>query len=79
VSVWTRRDLGKIFPEENEKAMEKSLQRMVRGGLLLKAARGVYVYVLASAENQRWLIEEVALALRPGKLCMASTMMDSWL
>lgn len=72
VSVWTRRDLGKAFPEEREKTMEKSLQRMVRDGLLIKAAHGVYVYALASSEHQRWLIEEVAKALRPGKLCYVS-------
>ncbi len=72
VSVWARRDLEKVFPEERGKAMEKSLQRMVLDGLLVKAARGVYIYALASTEHHRWRIEEVARALRPGKLCYAS-------
>ncbi len=72
VSVWALRDLEKIFPEERGKAMEKSLQRLVLNGLLVKAARGIYVYALASPEHQQWRIEEVARALRPGKLCYVS-------
>lgn len=72
LSVWAKRDLEKIFPEERGKAMEKSLQRMVLDGLLVKAARGIYVYALVSADHQRRRIEEVARALRPGKLCYIS-------
>ena len=72
ISVFTRCDLEKVFPDEDEKTMGKSLQRMVGDGLLIKAARGVYAYGLASPEHQRWRIEEVAQALRPGKLCYLS-------
>ena len=40
VLVLSKKDMGKLFPEEDEKAMEKSLKRMVREGLLVRAARG---------------------------------------
>lgn len=72
VYVLAKRDIGKLFPEEDEKAMEKSLQRMVRDGLLVRAARGVYVNPAAASRNAGWTIEEVAKALRPGKLCYVS-------
>lgn len=72
VYVLTKKDMEKLFPSENEKTMEKSLQRMVKEGLLIKAARGVYVYALAAARNAGWVVEEVAKALRPGKVSYVS-------
>lgn len=71
IYVLTRRDLEKLFPEESEKAMEKSLQRMVKEGLLQRAAKGLYINPLASSKN-RWIVEEVAKALRPGSLSYVS-------
>lgn len=72
VFVLSKRDIEKLFPDEDEKAMEKSLQRMVRDGILAKAARGIYVNSSAALRNAGWLVEEVAKALRPGKLCYIS-------
>ncbi len=72
VFVLTKRDMEKLFPEEEAKAMEKSLQRMVKDGLLVKAARGVYVNPSAASRNAGRIIEEVAKALRPGKRCYLS-------
>jgi hypothetical protein len=72
VFVLTKKDMEKLFPSENEKSMEKSLQRMVKDGLLTRAARGVYVNTLAMARNAGWIVEEVAQALRPGKLSYVS-------
>ncbi len=72
IFVVAKRDIEKLFPEETEKSMEKSLQRMVRDRLLVKAARGVYVNPAAASRNPGWTIEEVAKALRPGKLCYVS-------
>lgn len=71
VHVLARRDIEKLFPEEGEKAMEKSLQRMVADGLLQRAARGLYVNPAASSKN-RWIAEEIAKALRPGCLSYVS-------
>lgn len=72
VFVLSKKDMAKLFPEEEEKAMEKSLQRMVKDGLLVKAARGIYVNASAASRNAGWIIEEVAKALRPGKVCYVS-------
>ena len=72
VFVVAKRDVEKLFPEETAKSMEKSLQRMVRDRLLVKAARGVYVNPAAASRNPGWIIEEVAKALRPGELCYVS-------
>lgn len=72
VFVLSKKDIEKLFPEEDEKAMEKSLQRMVKDGLLVKAARGIYVNASAASRNGGRLIEEVAKALRPGRFCYVS-------
>lgn len=72
VSVLTKGDLEKLFPLEEEKSMEKSLQRMVKDGLLIKAARGIYVNALAAGRNSSWIVEDIAKALRPGKLSYVS-------
>ena len=71
VHVLARRDIEKLFPDEAEKAMEKSLQRMVCDGLLQRAAKGLYVNPAATSKN-RWIAEEVAKALRPGCLTYVS-------
>jgi predicted transcriptional regulator of viral defense system len=72
VLVLSKKDMGKLFPEEDEKAMEKSLKRMVREGLLVRAARGVYVNASAASRNASRIIEDVAIALRPGKFSYVS-------
>jgi predicted transcriptional regulator of viral defense system len=71
IYVLARRDLEKLFPDEGEKAMEKSLQRMVSDALLQRVARGLYVNPVAASKN-RWATEEVAKALRPGCLSYVS-------
>ena len=72
VVVLPKRDIEKLFPDEDEKTLEKSLQRMVKDGLLVKAARGVYVNAAAARRSPDRIIEEVAIALRPGRLCYLS-------
>lgn len=71
VHVLARRDIEKLFPDEGEKSMEKSLQRMVSDGLLQRVAKGLYVNPAATSKN-RWLAEEIAKALRPGCLSYVS-------
>ncbi len=71
IHVLARRDIEKLFPDEGEKAMEKSLQRMVSDGLLQRVAKGLYVNPAASSKN-RWIAEEIAKALRPGCLSYVS-------
>ncbi|MFI4940049.1 MAG: type IV toxin-antitoxin system AbiEi family antitoxin [Burkholderiales bacterium] len=72
VFILAKRDIEKMFPDEADKAMEKSLQRMVADGLLARAAKGLYVNPAAASRRRGWLIEEVAKALRPGHLCYVS-------
>ena len=71
VYVLARHDIEKLFPDEAEKAMDKSLQRMVGDGLLQRAAKGLYVNPAATSKN-RWVAEEVAKALRPGCISFVS-------
>lgn len=72
VYVLTKKDVEKLFPQEGEKSMEKSLQRMVKDGLLIRAARGIYVNALAVARKPSWILEDVAKAIRPGNLSYVS-------
>ena len=74
--VFARRDIEKMFPEESGKAMDKSLQRMVADGVLLRVAKGFYVNPVARSKN-RWIAEEIAKALRPG--CMSYVSLESML
>lgn len=76
VCVFAKRDLEKLFPKEGEKAMEKSLQRMVADGLLVRAAKGVYVNPSAASKDSR-IVENVAKALRPG--CFSYVSLESML
>lgn len=66
IFVYSRRDLEKIFPEDDEKSLEKSLQRMCQDNLLVRAARGIYVFGPSVPRHRSWLIERIAQALRPG-------------
>ncbi len=69
--VLARRDIEKLFPDESEKAMDKSLARMVADGVLQRVAKGLYVNPAATSKN-RWVVEDVAKALRPGCLSYVS-------
>jgi len=71
IHVLAKRDIEKMFPDEGEKALEKSLQRMVADGILQRVAKGLYVYPSATSKN-RWIAEEIAKALRPGCITYVS-------
>ncbi len=64
--VFTRQDMATLFPQEGFKTLSKSLERLVRAGLLIRACRGVYVNALATARDGR-LLEHIAVALRRGE------------
>lgn len=74
IYVLARRDIEKLFPDEGEKSMEKSLQRMVSDGILQRVAKGLYVNPSASSKN-RWIADEIAKALRPG--CISYVSLES--
>ena len=71
VYVLSKRDIEKMFPEEEEKSMEKSLQRMVSDGLLVRVCKGLYLNPAASSKTSR-VVEDIALALRPGSYSYVS-------
>jgi predicted transcriptional regulator of viral defense system len=76
VYVFTKRDIEKMFPQEGEKALEKSLHRMVADGLLVRAAKGLYVNPAASSKDSR-VIENIAKVLRAG--CFSYVSLESML
>lgn len=71
IYVLPKKDLAKLFPLESDKSMEQSLKRMVDDKLLQRVARGLYVNPNASSRN-RWMLEEIAKALRPGSMSYVS-------
>ena len=64
-AVFTTGDLRFIFPERSEKTFTGGLTRLVREGVLQRAARGVYVN--PRTLNRRHRLQRLALALRPGE------------
>lgn len=64
--VFTHHMLAKLFPLENPKTFSESLNRLVKAGILQRAARGIYVNNDAVSFDP-YLIERIAKALRPGE------------
>ena len=65
IYVLSKNDLAKLFPTEQEKAFEKSLQRLVKDGILERVTKGVYLNVFATSKKATAL-EDIALELRAG-------------
>jgi predicted transcriptional regulator of viral defense system len=63
--AFSRGDLWKLFPEEEEKTFEKSLQRLVTDGILERVTKGVYINPAARSKGAV-VIEDVACVLRRG-------------
>lgn len=72
VYVLTKGDLVKAFPAEKEKALEKSLQRLVADGVLQRVAKGTYVNMLARSKRAN-AVEDIAAVLRRGHYSYLST------
>ena len=71
VYVFSKSDLAKAFPEEKEKALEKSLQRLLADGILQRVAKGTYVNPMARSKKGR-VIEDIASVLRRGHFSYVS-------
>lgn len=56
--------LRQIFHDDSDKAFNKGLARLVAGGLLQRACRGVYINPHARSFDG-YAIEHIAIALRP--------------
>lgn len=65
-SVFTLRDLAKLFPDDSPKTLQEAIRRLVRSGLLQRACRGVYVFPLAHSQDGH-TIERISIALRRGE------------
>lgn len=63
--VYTISDLEKIIQCKSSKTFHISLARIVKQGILIRAARGVYVYAL-SAHSGPYTLAHIALTLRRG-------------
>ena len=63
--VFSVEDLRGMFPERSPKTFAAGLRRLVRQGVLQRAARGVYVNPL-SRQPKSYLVEKIAVCLRRG-------------
>ncbi|MGH8863549.1 MAG: type IV toxin-antitoxin system AbiEi family antitoxin [Burkholderiales bacterium] len=70
-NVFTRAAFAKLFPQDRSKTFSEGLNRLVKSGLLVRAARGVYVNPHAHSLDSR-VIERIAQALRPGEYSYVS-------
>ncbi len=64
--VFTLHDLAKLFPGDKPKTLQEGVNRMVHGGLLQRACRGVFVYSLARSRDN-YTLERITQALRRGE------------
>lgn len=65
-SVFTLRDLAKLFPEDSHKTLQEGINRLRRHGLLEGVARGLYVYA-QSRTPDAYRLERIARAMRRGE------------
>lgn len=65
-SAFSTRMLRSYFPGESEIAFKKSLERMVKSGILERVCRGAYIYV-REFRRQAYKLEEIARVLRAGE------------
>jgi len=70
-SLFTRRDLAKLFPEDSPKTLQEGINRLRRQGLLEGVARGIYVYALARTDDP-YRLERIARAMRRGEYSYVS-------
>ncbi|WP_114194637.1 type IV toxin-antitoxin system AbiEi family antitoxin [Edaphovirga cremea] len=68
--VFHLRDFGKLFPDESDRALKASIQRLVANGILTRAVYGVYVYNRAMQDG--YILEHIVRTLRRGKYSYVS-------
>ena len=64
--VFSKHDIAKLFPDDNPKALDEGLNRLVKSGILRRASRGIYVNDDAHSFNS-YVIEQIAKTLRRGE------------
>lgn len=63
-TVFSKHALKKLFLNDNPKAFDKSLERLIQHKILTRACRNIYV-ITHTAKQDAYLIERIARALRP--------------
>jgi len=64
--VFTKHELAKLFSNDHPKTFSKSLNRLVKAGILVHACRRIYVNK-EGADKDPFIIERIAKALRFGE------------
>ena len=62
--IYTRDDLRIAFPDEADKTLEKTIEKLVKEQILSRPARGVYLFELSRNKNNGYLLEAIARTLR---------------
>lgn len=70
-SVFTHRDLAKIFHEDSEKTLQEGINRLHKHGILERVSRGIFCYAL-SRHTDLYRIEQIAKAMRRGEYSYVS-------
>lgn len=68
--VYSKKELGELFNETGVN-LTSTIERLCRGGVLTRAAKGIYVYRLSQHAGSRTL-DQIAEKMRPGKLLHVS-------
>ncbi len=63
--IYSFADFMMIFGKQSRKTLQESLNRFVKAGFLERLCRGLYLFSFTAHKN-RYLIEKIAIALRPG-------------
>jgi predicted transcriptional regulator of viral defense system len=69
--VFRKEDLAKLFGSEQFDTFHATLRRLVRAGVIVRCARGVYVYA-RSAHIDGYTIEKIADTIRRGEYSFIS-------
>ncbi len=64
--IFTKKDLTKVFQEDSDRALQAGLKRLVQRGVLVRAAKGIYVYALSRNKGSDTL-EQIAKTIRRGE------------
>jgi len=68
ISVYTIASLKKIMGNPPEQTFHKTLKRLVKEEVLIKAVRGIYVYAYAyAADSDSYTLQHIARAMRQGE------------
>lgn len=70
-SVFTRKDLAKLFREDSPKTLQEGINRLRKHGILEGVARGIYCYALSRTPDS-YRLERIARAMRRGEYSYVS-------